>query len=87
MRLKDKVAIITGAGRGIGKAVALAFAKEGAAIVAVGRTLSLLEKTADEVKALGRRALAVSADISKWDDVERMAKVDRSGIWRHRHSG
>ena len=75
MRLKNKVAIITGAGRGIGKAVALAFAKEGAAIVAVGRTLSLLEKTADEVKALGQRALAVSADISKWDDVERMAKV------------
>ena len=75
MRLKNKVAIITGAGRGIGKAVALAFAKEGAAIVAVGRTLSLIEATADEVKALGRRALAVSADIPKWDDVERMAKV------------
>ena len=75
MRLKDKVAIITGAGRGIGKAVALAFAKEGAAIVAVGRTLSLIEATAEEVKALGRRALAVSADISKWDDVERMAQL------------
>jgi NAD(P)-dependent dehydrogenase (short-subunit alcohol dehydrogenase family) len=75
MRLNNKVAIITGAGRGIGKAVALAFAKEGADIVAVGRTLSLIEETAEEVKALGRRALAISADVSKWADMERMAQT------------
>ena len=75
MRLKDKVAIITGAGSGIGKAAALAFSAEGANIVCVGRTLSKIEGTVGEIKALGHRALAVSADISKWDDVERMAKV------------
>jgi 3-oxoacyl-[acyl-carrier protein] reductase len=75
LRLNNKVAIITGAGRGIGKAAALAFAKEGADIVAVGRTLSTIEETAQEVKALGRRALAISADISKWADTERMAQV------------
>jgi 3-oxoacyl-[acyl-carrier protein] reductase len=75
MRLNNKVAIITGAGRGIGKAAALAFAKEGADIVAVGRTLSLIEETAEEVKALGRRALAISADVSKWADMERMAQM------------
>ena len=75
MRLKNKVAIITGAGRGIGKAVALAFAKEGADVVAVGRTLSLIEETAEEVKALGQRALAISGDVSKWEDMEKMARV------------
>jgi 3-oxoacyl-[acyl-carrier protein] reductase len=75
VRLNNKVAIITGAGRGIGKAAALAFAKEGADIVAVGRTLSLIEKTVEEVKGLGRKALAISADISKWADTERMARV------------
>jgi NAD(P)-dependent dehydrogenase (short-subunit alcohol dehydrogenase family) len=74
MRLKDKVAIITGAGRGIGKAVALAFAASGADIVAVDLSLSSVEATADEVKALGRRSLALRADVSKGDDVERMAK-------------
>ncbi|MBI4763727.1 MAG: 3-oxoacyl-ACP reductase FabG [Deltaproteobacteria bacterium] len=75
MRLKDKVAIITGAGRGIGKTVALAFAANGSDIVAVDLALSSAEATAEEVKALGRRALAVKCDVSKGDDVERMAKV------------
>ncbi|MBP1740684.1 MAG: short-chain dehydrogenase/reductase [Deltaproteobacteria bacterium] len=75
MRLKDKVAIITGAGRGIGKTVALAFARNGADVVAVDLALPPVEATAEEVRALGRRALAVKADVSKWEDVERMAKA------------
>jgi NAD(P)-dependent dehydrogenase (short-subunit alcohol dehydrogenase family) len=75
MRLKEKVAIITGAGRGIGKSVALAFAAEGADVVAMDLALSSVEETATEVRALGRRALAVQADVSKWTDVERMAQV------------
>ena len=75
MRLKDKVAIITGAGRGIGKTVALAFARNGADVVAVDLALPPVEATAGEVRALGRRALAVRADVSKWEDVARMAKV------------
>jgi NAD(P)-dependent dehydrogenase (short-subunit alcohol dehydrogenase family) len=75
MRLKDKVAIITGAGRGIGKAVALAFAASGADIVAVDLALFSVEATADEVRALGRRALAVRCDVSKGDDVDKMTQV------------
>ena len=75
MRLKDKTAIITGAGRGIGKEIAITFAKEGANIAAVDLTLPEIEATAAEVQALGRRALAIKADVSKWDEVESMANL------------
>jgi 3-oxoacyl-[acyl-carrier protein] reductase len=75
MRLKDKAAIITGAGRGIGKAIALAFAGNGADILAADIDLASAEATAREVKALGRQAIAVRADISRWNDVEKMAKM------------
>jgi NAD(P)-dependent dehydrogenase (short-subunit alcohol dehydrogenase family) len=73
--LADKVAIITGAGRGIGKTVALAFADRGAHIVSVDLDLPSARATADEVRAKGRRALAVPADVSKWSDVEKMAEA------------
>ena len=59
MQLDGKVALITGAGRGIGKAIAIGFAHQGADIVAVSRTSAQVEETAREVKALGRRALAI----------------------------
>jgi NAD(P)-dependent dehydrogenase (short-subunit alcohol dehydrogenase family) len=75
MRLKDKVAIITGAARGLGKAVALALAREGADIAAVDLTLPEIEATVAEVQALGRKALAIKADVSKWDEVESMANL------------
>ena len=82
MKLENKVAVITGAARGLGKAVALAFAREGADIVAVDLALAELEATVAEVKALGRRALAVKADVSKWDDVERMADLASKQLGR-----
>jgi NAD(P)-dependent dehydrogenase (short-subunit alcohol dehydrogenase family) len=75
MKLKDKTAIITGAARGLGKAIALAFAREGADIAAVDLNLPEIEATTAEVRALGRRALAIKADVSKWDEVERMANL------------
>ena len=62
--LADKVAVVTGAGRGIGRAVALAYARMGADVACVSRTEENSAKAAAEVEALGRRAWAVSLDVS-----------------------
>src|SRR3972149_3380300 len=72
MMLKDKVSIITGAGSGIGKGIALRFAREGSDVVLVGRTMEKLEKVAKEIEVLGRKILLVQADISLTSDVERI---------------
>ena len=62
--LADKIAVVTGAGRGIGRAVALAYAKMGADVVCVSRTEGNSAKVAAEVEALGRKAWAVAVDVS-----------------------
>ncbi len=72
MKLAGKAAIITGAGRGIGKAIALAFAQEGADVVVASRTLSEVAETAEEARALGRHAVALKVDVTNRDEVERM---------------
>ena len=59
MRLRDKIAVITGASRGIGKEIALAYAREGATVVLASRKAEQLEATAQEVQAAGGRALAI----------------------------
>jgi len=59
MILKDKVAIVTGASQGIGKAIAIAFAAEGAKVVATARNLTNLEQTVSEIKQKGGQAIAV----------------------------
>jgi 3-oxoacyl-[acyl-carrier protein] reductase len=71
-RLKGKVAVVTGAGKGIGRASALALAREGADVVLTARTESDLRELAQEIEALGARALVVPADISQEQDVERL---------------
>ncbi len=71
--LDGKVAIVTGASRGIGKAIALTMAEAGADIVAAARTAAELEKTAKEVRQLGRKCLAVPTDVTKLKQVEKMA--------------
>lgn len=64
LELKDKVAVVTGAGRGLGKQMSLALAKAGAHIVAAARTREQIEGTAAEVRELGRRAIAVPIDVT-----------------------
>ena len=71
--LADQVAIITGGGTGIGRSIALEFAEFGADVVVSSRKLANLEEVADEVRALGRRSLAVQTDISKKTDVDRFS--------------
>ena len=72
MRLKDKVAIVTGAGRGLGQGIAYRFAREGADVAIADIDVEAAMNTAEEVRRLGRRALAIQADVSKSDHVRRM---------------
>lgn len=72
-RLQNRVALITGAGRGIGKAIAMGYASEGASLALVSRTISELEDTADQARGMGADAITVVADVSKQDDVSAMA--------------
>ena len=74
MDLTDKVAIVTGAGQGIGRAIALRLADAGATVVVADMNRKVGEAVAKEIKALGRRALVIEVDVSKLDQVQRMAQ-------------
>lgn len=74
MPIKGKLAIVTGAGRGIGKAIALAFAREGANLVLAARTNSEVEDVAGEAHELGAKALPLATDVTSWRDIKKMVK-------------
>ncbi len=81
MLLKNKVAIISGGGRGIGREIALAYARVGADVVLAARTVGAMEQTKTEIEAIGRQALVVSTDLRQPESVQSLAKqtVDRLG--------
>ena len=68
--LTGKVALVTGGSRGLGRAVALAFARGGADIVVASRKLDTCQATAAEIEALGRRALPCACHVGRWDDLD-----------------
>jgi 2-deoxy-D-gluconate 3-dehydrogenase len=72
MKLKGKVALITGSTRGIGREFAIGFAKEGANIVINGRNLEKAKVVTKEIEGLGVKAMAIGADVSRSQDVTRM---------------
>ena len=72
--LQNQVAIVTGAGRGIGRAIAVAYARAGASVGCAARTLAQVEETARIIEQEGGRALAVQTDVTDLDAVERMVE-------------
>ena len=87
-RLSDRVAIVTGASRGIGKAIAIAFAHEGAAVAVAARTEQVwderlpgtVHETVAAIEAAGGRAIAIRADLAQPDEVERLVEVTRAEL-------
>ena len=75
MLLQDKVALVTGGGSGIGRATALVFARDGARVVVVDRNESAAREVADSICRLGGEAIAVTADVSREDDVRAMVQA------------
>lgn len=72
MKLKDRVAIITGGGTGIGRAISFAFAREGARLALAARNLPRLEETAKAIRAEGGRAIAIQTDITDHEQIKKM---------------
>jgi NAD(P)-dependent dehydrogenase (short-subunit alcohol dehydrogenase family) len=79
--LKDKVAIISGGGQGIGKQIALAFARAGAKLTLAQRSSGPLDATCAEIKSLGSEAIGVITDIAKEAD------CDAEEVWADRYPG
>ncbi len=80
--LQNKVALVTGSGRGIGKAIAIAFAKAGAHIVLTARNADQLNQTAEEIQALGQQTLVVPTDVTDTAQVKTLAQKVRDVFGR-----
>jgi 7-alpha-hydroxysteroid dehydrogenase len=80
LRIDGKVAIVTGASRGLGRAMALALAEAGADVALAARSRGRLEETAHQIEKLGRRALVVPTDVSVYAEVEALVNIMLSAL-------
>src|ERR1019366_7395870 len=85
-QLANQIAVVTGAGRGIGRAIALKFAAEGADVVVVSRTQENSEKVAAEIRALGRKAWAFTVDVADANAVNAAAEKILGRLGKGGHS-
>jgi NAD(P)-dependent dehydrogenase (short-subunit alcohol dehydrogenase family) len=80
--LSGRVALVTGGSRGLGRAMALGLAEAGADVVVASRKLENCQRVADEVEGLGRRALAVSCHVGRWDELDDLMETTTSAFGR-----
>lgn len=80
MQLANRTAIVTGAGQGIGRAVALAFAREGADVVCADINADTVADVASQVAGMGRKSLGVVADLGNLDDIDRLVREAVAGL-------
>jgi NAD(P)-dependent dehydrogenase (short-subunit alcohol dehydrogenase family) len=73
--LSGKIALVTGGSRGLGLQMVRAFAEHGADVIIASRKLDACEEAAAEVRAIGRRALAVSAHVGRWDEIDKLIEA------------
>ncbi len=85
-RLDGKIALITGAGTGVGRACMLIFAREGATVIGVSRTQKNLDETAALVKKAGGTGMSVAADLSKVEGAETAIKKNPRCLWPDRRA-
>jgi 3-oxoacyl-[acyl-carrier protein] reductase len=71
-KMQDKIAIVTGASKGIGKSICLSFGREGAKVVAVARTTEALSDLLDQLSQIGAEGMSIEADLGKEDDIQRI---------------